>query len=288
MGAPTSGAPSPTAQREVRRGVPPAGRGVAPRDSYLFHIRRSNAREFANPAKGNGGKWTSSRSSRRAPSSSSARRSPSSSSPGSTGSRSRATSARARTCGMASACIAGLLLIALIVWQGLRLANIELEIGVTPSMITAALAVLTLVFVFIRWIDKPGGDSCPTPRPDDLGLARPRPRDRARGRRVAEHAGRRRGPRRHSGLRRRRHGSGEGRGRPRRQACRRRSRAAEAPACSAGGAARPAGGDTVRHRGGTAVGAGRARRHTRGRPDATFHGLPCLVRGEAAWLHSVR
>ena len=54
--------------------------------------------------------------------------------------------------------LAGLLLIALIVWQGLRLANIELEIGVTPSMITAALAVLTLVFVFIRWIDKPGGE----------------------------------------------------------------------------------------------------------------------------------
>jgi len=53
--------------------------------------------------------------------------------------------------------IAGLFLLALIIWQGLRLANIELEIGVTPSMITAALAVLTLVFVFIRWIDKPGG-----------------------------------------------------------------------------------------------------------------------------------
>ena len=53
--------------------------------------------------------------------------------------------------------LAGLLLIALIVWQGLRLANINLEIGVTPAMITAALAVLTLIFVFIRWIDKPGG-----------------------------------------------------------------------------------------------------------------------------------
>jgi hypothetical protein len=53
--------------------------------------------------------------------------------------------------------LAGLLLIALIVWQAVRLANIQLEIGVTPSMITAALAVLTLVFVFIRWIDKPGG-----------------------------------------------------------------------------------------------------------------------------------
>jgi hypothetical protein len=54
--------------------------------------------------------------------------------------------------------LAGLLLIALVVWQGLRLANIELEIGVTPSMITAGLAILTLVFVFIRFIDKPGGD----------------------------------------------------------------------------------------------------------------------------------
>ena len=53
--------------------------------------------------------------------------------------------------------LAGLLLIALIVWQGLRLANINLEVGVTPAMITAALAVLTLIFVFIRWIDKPGG-----------------------------------------------------------------------------------------------------------------------------------
>jgi uncharacterized membrane protein len=52
--------------------------------------------------------------------------------------------------------LAGLLLIALIVWQGIRLANINLEVGVTPSMVTAALAVLTLVFVFIRFIDKPG------------------------------------------------------------------------------------------------------------------------------------
>jgi uncharacterized membrane protein len=52
--------------------------------------------------------------------------------------------------------LAGLLLIALIVWQALRLANINLEIGVTPSMITAALAVLLLIFVAIRWLDKPG------------------------------------------------------------------------------------------------------------------------------------
>lgn len=54
--------------------------------------------------------------------------------------------------------LAGLLAIALIVWQAIRLANINVEIGVTPSMITAALAVLMLIFTFIRWIDKPGGD----------------------------------------------------------------------------------------------------------------------------------
>ena len=52
--------------------------------------------------------------------------------------------------------LAGLLLIALIVWQALRLVNINVEIGVTPSMITAALSVLLLIFVAIRWLDKPG------------------------------------------------------------------------------------------------------------------------------------
>jgi hypothetical protein len=51
--------------------------------------------------------------------------------------------------------IAGLLAIALIVWQALRLANIELELGITPAMITAALAALMLIFTFIRWIDAP-------------------------------------------------------------------------------------------------------------------------------------
>jgi hypothetical protein len=53
--------------------------------------------------------------------------------------------------------IAGLLAIGLIVWQVIRLANIELEIGVTPAMVTAALAVLLLIFTFIRWIDTPDG-----------------------------------------------------------------------------------------------------------------------------------
>ena len=48
--------------------------------------------------------------------------------------------------------IAGLLLLALIVWQAVRLANINLEVGVTPSMITAALAVLLIVFTIIRFL----------------------------------------------------------------------------------------------------------------------------------------
>jgi cation transport ATPase len=48
--------------------------------------------------------------------------------------------------------IAGLLAIALIVWQAIRLANIDLEIGVTPSMVTAALAALLLIFTFIKFI----------------------------------------------------------------------------------------------------------------------------------------
>jgi cation transport ATPase len=53
--------------------------------------------------------------------------------------------------------LAGLILIALIVWQSLRLANINIEVGVTSSMITAALAILLLIFTFIRFIAKPGG-----------------------------------------------------------------------------------------------------------------------------------
>ena len=53
--------------------------------------------------------------------------------------------------------LAGLLLIALIVWQAIRLANIEFELGVTPSMISAALAALLFIFTLIRFIAKPGG-----------------------------------------------------------------------------------------------------------------------------------
>lgn len=48
--------------------------------------------------------------------------------------------------------IAGLLAIALIVWQAVRLANINVEIGVTPSMITTVLAILMFVFTLITFI----------------------------------------------------------------------------------------------------------------------------------------
>jgi len=53
--------------------------------------------------------------------------------------------------------IAGLVAIALIAWQAVRLANINVEIGITPSMITAALAILLFLFALIRFLDKPGG-----------------------------------------------------------------------------------------------------------------------------------
>ena len=47
--------------------------------------------------------------------------------------------------------IAGLLAIAIIVWQAIRLANINLEIGVGPAMVTAFLAVLLLLFTVIKF-----------------------------------------------------------------------------------------------------------------------------------------
>lgn len=53
--------------------------------------------------------------------------------------------------------VGGLFLIALIAWQAVRLANINLNVGVGPAMVTAFLAILAFIFIFIRWIDKPGG-----------------------------------------------------------------------------------------------------------------------------------
>ena len=52
--------------------------------------------------------------------------------------------------------LAGLLAIALIVWEGLRLVNISVALPVTPAMVSAFIAILMLLFTFIRFIDKPG------------------------------------------------------------------------------------------------------------------------------------
>jgi hypothetical protein len=47
--------------------------------------------------------------------------------------------------------IAGLLAIAIIAWQAIRLANMNFEIGVGPAMVTAFLAVLLLLFTVIKF-----------------------------------------------------------------------------------------------------------------------------------------
>ena len=47
--------------------------------------------------------------------------------------------------------IAGLLAIAIIAWQAVRLANFNVEIGVGPAMVTAFLAILLLLFTVIKF-----------------------------------------------------------------------------------------------------------------------------------------
>ncbi len=94
---------------------------------------------------------------------------------------------QASACGHGVGVVAGLLLIALIVWQAVRLANINLEIGVGPAMVTAFLAILTLLFVFIRWIDNPYGDTGDRTIWAWLGLILG---DRAGRRRMGEHEAR--------------------------------------------------------------------------------------------------
>jgi hypothetical protein len=48
--------------------------------------------------------------------------------------------------------IAGLLAIALIVWLALRLANVNLEIGLSPALVTAGLSALLLIFTIIKFL----------------------------------------------------------------------------------------------------------------------------------------
>ncbi len=48
--------------------------------------------------------------------------------------------------------IAGLLAIALIVWEGTRLVNMRLEIGISPTMVTTGLAILLVLFTFLKFV----------------------------------------------------------------------------------------------------------------------------------------
>jgi hypothetical protein len=53
--------------------------------------------------------------------------------------------------------IAGLLLIVVLIWEALRFLDVKIELGISPTMIGMGLALLLLLFTFIRFIDKPGG-----------------------------------------------------------------------------------------------------------------------------------
>ena len=48
--------------------------------------------------------------------------------------------------------LAGLVAIAIVVWEGLRLANMKIEIGLTPAMVTAALAILLVLFTILKFL----------------------------------------------------------------------------------------------------------------------------------------
>lgn len=48
--------------------------------------------------------------------------------------------------------IAGLIAIVLVAWQAVRLANVTVDVGVSPSLITAALALLLVLFTFAKFL----------------------------------------------------------------------------------------------------------------------------------------
>ena len=59
--------------------------------------------------------------------------------------------------------LAGILAIAVLVWEGLRLANVDIKLPISHAMVSVVLTLLVLLFAFIRFIDKPGGlnvDDC--------------------------------------------------------------------------------------------------------------------------------
>ena len=67
--------------------------------------------------------------------------------------------------------LAGLLAIAIIVWEGLRLANMKIEIGLTPAMVTAALAYHLLLFPFKRFLGKFSSSTTKFSAPSGRGSA---------------------------------------------------------------------------------------------------------------------
>ena len=48
--------------------------------------------------------------------------------------------------------LAGLLAIAIVAWEGLRLANMKIEIGLSPAMVTTALAILLGLFTLLKFL----------------------------------------------------------------------------------------------------------------------------------------
>jgi hypothetical protein len=145
---PAGGPLARTAQPRGAGGFPPVGRGVAPNQLYLSHIATIIARVRPPTEKGKARKMD----------------------------MSKLTHGAKVVLGAAIAyfvvliphwqdyhgagfsgwhgvgVICGLLVIALIAWQAIRLANINLEVGLTPAMVTAALAVLLVFFTVIKFL----------------------------------------------------------------------------------------------------------------------------------------
>ncbi|TML71395.1 MAG: hypothetical protein E6G14_02250 [Actinobacteria bacterium] len=53
--------------------------------------------------------------------------------------------------------IAGLLLIVILAWEGLKAANINIQIGISSTMVTFGFSLLLFLFTLIRVVSKPGG-----------------------------------------------------------------------------------------------------------------------------------
>ena len=80
--------------------------------------------------------------------------------------------------------IAGLALLALLAWEIAQLAGVKLEFGISPALVTVALAILVGVIVLLRVLVTPGpGHRGRRRRPHVLGVDRAPARARGRRRR---------------------------------------------------------------------------------------------------------